>query len=235
MNVFPTLSALFGVALSQFPDLDAETVSAVCEETFDNDAIYGQYAFVQSQMSWNEANAYCSDTYGTSLATIKNNVDAAAVLAMKDYHRGLTTDKMHVWIGLHDQNEEGNWVWASGYQCDGPCDELPWWNINEPNAFGTKEDCGHILHGANDPLRMLNDLTCSNKEANGFICDVKAICEVAEQNVFPIVLPLGLGDLALYALILSNLFVLVCLTVRCFQGHMTPKYGKVVMYDSRRK
>merc|ERR1719419_1268392 len=33
-------------------------------------------------MSWNEANAYCSDTYGTSLATIKNNVDAAAVLVM---------------------------------------------------------------------------------------------------------------------------------------------------------
>jgi len=208
----------------------------ICDvtDTFTRKVINDQFVYVQSQMSWNEANQYCADTYGTTLATIKNDIDAEAMLAMKEFYAG---DSTHVWIGLTDQNKEGIWVWASGYQCAGPCDELEWWNTDEPNSFGSNEDCGHILKGATNPYRMLNDLTCNNAEVGHFICDVDAICEVEGLGEMggEIVVPLGLGDLALYALILSNLFVLVCLTVRCFQGHMPAMYGKVAMYDSGRK
>jgi len=226
MNLFTfTLSALIGVAMSDYTDF-----------------VYGQFAYVQSQKTWTEANEYCLAIYGTTLATIKNDDDAEAMFAMKEMLKG--DDTTHVWVGLTDMNNEGVWEWASGYQCDGDCDELDYWNDGEPNAFGQNEDCAHILSGSTSASKMLNDLTCGNGNVAHFICDVDvmgprvhalevAMGEMASGSIF--VGPLrGVGEYALCGLLVSNLFVLVCLTVYCLSGRMaaTKRYGKVAMYES---
>jgi len=93
------LWAFFGVALTQdLPVLDEnfviENIGAL------STAIYGQFAFVQQQMSWSDANQHCFDNYGTTLATLENDIDAEAVLALKNMFQG--DDTSHVWIGLPD-------------------------------------------------------------------------------------------------------------------------------------
>ena len=66
---------------------------------------------------YDSANQYCQDTYGTTLATITNAEENAAVKAA-----GLAgtaagdgsgnTDRF--FIGLNDQNEDGSWTWIDG-------------------------------------------------------------------------------------------------------------------------
>ena len=62
-------------------------------------------------ITWYAANAYCNSTYGTTLATIKDDTDANTVLAMKQ-----SIGSNHVWVGLNDIVTEGEWEWISGYE-----------------------------------------------------------------------------------------------------------------------
>ena len=64
-------------------------------------------------ISWSQANDYCSATYGTTLATIRDDADADAVFALQ---QDLGTE--HVWVGMQsmDSVEAGRWDWVSGYQ-----------------------------------------------------------------------------------------------------------------------
>ena len=65
----------------------------------------------QTAISWSDANAYCVSTYGTTLATIKTDIDANTVLSMKQ-----SVGSVHVWVGLNDIGTEGDWEWVSGYE-----------------------------------------------------------------------------------------------------------------------
>lgn len=70
----------------------------------------------------------------------------------------------NLWIGAHDHNTEGKFVWVDGSSC---CGGIPW-VINEPNG-GRDENCVNYWdsgHGIG-----LNDYTCGNKI--GFICEYK--------------------------------------------------------------
>ena len=72
----------------------------------------GQYVMEhQNSIDWTDANAYCASTYGTTLATIKDDADASTLLAMKQ-----NLGSYRVWIGLNDIETETEWVWASGYE-----------------------------------------------------------------------------------------------------------------------
>ena len=62
-----------------------------------------------NSISWSDANTYCADTYGTTLATIKSDTDANKVLTMV---QGVGS----VWVGLNDIGTEGDWEWVSGYE-----------------------------------------------------------------------------------------------------------------------
>ncbi len=111
-------------------------------------------------MSWLDANANCTYKYGTTLATITNDEEANTVMNM--------LGGSHAWIGLNDRDVEGEWVWASGHECDGDCADLEWWNGNEPNDY-KDEDCAHKRSAASTISKLLNDRGCE-KELK-FICD----------------------------------------------------------------
>ena len=85
-----------------------------------------QYVFIETALSWSDANDYCASTYGTTLATIRNEYDAALMLEMKQ-----DIGEERVWIGLHDLNTEGAWEWASGFPWLGTLSLLPIYTVNE--------------------------------------------------------------------------------------------------------
>ena len=122
-------------------------------------------------MTWSEANQYCLDNHGTSLATITSDDDATEI---KDLMASAAYN--YIWIGLNEIETAGDWVWASGYECDGDCADLDWWCDDEPNSAG--EQCAEFL-GPDTPYLAvsgerpisysLNDKNCA--ASRYFICD----------------------------------------------------------------
>merc|ERR1719211_132961 len=98
------------------------------------DAVWSQYVVVETNMNWNDANAYCASTYGTTLATITSDDDAEALLAIKK----------DAWIGLNDLAQEGTWVWTSGHECDGNCANLDYWTGSGPSNSYNNEHCAKM-------------------------------------------------------------------------------------------
>jgi len=126
---------------------------------------FGQYVMKhQDSVTWTEANEYCAGAYGTTLATIKDDADASTLLAMKQ-----NLGNHHVWIGLNDIETDHEWVWASGYECDGECSALKWWNIGEPS--GGIGDCAMIVAWATNIDTMFDDGPCAHHIIDYFACD----------------------------------------------------------------
>ena len=82
---------------------------------------YPQYVFVDSTMSWDDANDHCISTYGTSLATIRNESDAYDLASLWEYWKVIWLKNAQIQTGLHDADQDGVWEWASGY---------PWLSIS---------------------------------------------------------------------------------------------------------
>jgi len=89
-------------------------------------------------------------------------------LALKDSSRGY-------WIGIHDNLEEGKWMWVTGFRAKD--DDLTLWEFGEPNSYnGTDEDCAISFFGkypGGDKIKhgqLLHDISCNERHE-------KAICE----------------------------------------------------------
>jgi len=181
----------------------------------------GQYIYVNSAKNWNAANEYCQSEYGTTLATIKNDYDAAV---LKEKER-LVND---FWIGINDLSREGLWEWASGYQCTTfDCTNEDWWYGSEPNS-GSSADCGLVYSAATTAQNMVVDATCTTSYK--FMCDAPAVIDASTFGV-----AIGWEDYVLYAVAALNVVMLTCLVVFCLCTRQTPKYGKVAAYDSDSK
>jgi len=182
----------------------------------------GQFIYVNSAKTWDAANEYCQAAYGTSLATIKNDYDAA-LLKEKEFRAN-----EHFWIGINDLSREGFWEWASGYQCaTWDCTAEDWWYGSEPNS-GSSADCGLVYNAATTAQNMVIDHGCTS--AFKFMCDAPAVIDASTLGV-----AIGWEDYVLYAVAAINVVVLSCLAVFCLCTRQTPKYGKVVAYDSDSK
>jgi len=180
----------------------------------------GQFIYVNSAKTWDTANEYCKSQYGTSLATIKNEYDAAV---LKEKER---VEDKPMWIGVNDLITDTVWQWASGYKCDeGNCIAEPWWYPSQPNGDG---DCAAVAAGAVSAQAMVSDTSCSGLFT--FFCDAPAVVDASTLGV-----AIGWEDYVLYAVAAINVVVLSCLAVFCLCTRQTPKYGKVVAYDSDSK
>ena len=68
----------------------------------------------------------------------------------------------HLWIGINDRIEEGTFAWTDGSPVD-----FEHWAGNEPNDWGSGEDCGHLYDGGE---HRWNDLPCGHEA--GYLCRV---------------------------------------------------------------
>eukprot|EP00490_Sorites_sp_Unknown_P025689 CAMPEP_0114655804 /NCGR_PEP_ID=MMETSP0191-20121206/11442_1 /TAXON_ID=126664 /ORGANISM="Sorites sp." /LENGTH=571 /DNA_ID=CAMNT_0001871849 /DNA_START=160 /DNA_END=1872 /DNA_ORIENTATION=- len=102
-------------------------------------------------MSWDNANQYCSDNFGTELATIKNAEENQLIIDEVGLQKT-------VWIGMNDRVVEGPLGWIDGYSVPGMYTN---WEANEPNDYGSGEDCGSIWGGHGG---RWNDYPCSRSE-----------------------------------------------------------------------
>ena len=119
------------------------------------------YHVVETSMQWAAASAYCSDTFGSTLATFTTDAEASELRALMD-----ASADTHFWNGLNDIASEGTWVFESGYDCGGNCDIITQWNSGEPND-ANGEDCAEFW--ASGTTFNINDLSCS--KSRSFICD----------------------------------------------------------------
>ena len=68
------------------------------------------YEFIRTENHWPEARDHCNSNGGT-LVTIKNE---ATNTYLKDTLTSLNWDGDGIWIGLTDQDSEGDWKWITG-------------------------------------------------------------------------------------------------------------------------
>eukprot|EP00485_Elphidium_margaritaceum_P019848 CAMPEP_0202726192 /NCGR_PEP_ID=MMETSP1385-20130828/184485_1 /ASSEMBLY_ACC=CAM_ASM_000861 /TAXON_ID=933848 /ORGANISM="Elphidium margaritaceum" /LENGTH=760 /DNA_ID=CAMNT_0049392407 /DNA_START=105 /DNA_END=2383 /DNA_ORIENTATION=+ len=98
------------------------------------------YIYVGDQpKAWQDAEAYCSSTYGTSLASWSTDAEAEEIQALSP---------TVVWVGLNDLQQDGVWQFSDGsvdclaMSTNGCAQVFNYWNSVEPNGdSGTNFDC----------------------------------------------------------------------------------------------
>ena len=63
-------------------------------------------------MSWNDANTYCKNTFGTTLSTITSESDN---IALQSIVGNTLSEHYSVLIGYNDINNEGTFTWVDGF------------------------------------------------------------------------------------------------------------------------
>ncbi|XP_048826070.1 macrophage mannose receptor 1-like isoform X1 [Brienomyrus brachyistius] len=114
-----------------------------------------QYHFVNINLTWSDAQAYCRQNY-TDLATIDNMEE------MKRLTGSVGSDYIgEAWIGLKN-GTSWRWHWSSAEGETGYVN----WNIGEPNNQYNNEHCTEFRDNG-----AWNDIPCSLEDQSGyFIC-----------------------------------------------------------------
>jgi outer membrane murein-binding lipoprotein Lpp len=138
---------------------DVETVA----ERADSNS-WAQYVYVQEAMDWDSANDYCASTYGTTLATIKNDDDALTIYEMLEEYR-------YFWVGLRDRDGDGVHEWESGYPCDADCGTQ--WLLDDGTAL-VSDECVYVAAEATGYADILRDYPCDDSRF-AFACDAPVL------------------------------------------------------------
>eukprot|EP01084_Bolivina_argentea_P305283 527367_1 len=112
-----------------------------------------------AKLNWADAQSWCQNNLGTSLATIITDADLANFEPIFQ----IADSAIGVWIGLTDQATEGDWKWVDGTPCaisGGLCSDF--WVDGQPNNGGN-QDCGEWATFVYDPLTEggKNDASCT--------------------------------------------------------------------------
>ncbi|XP_065520803.1 hepatic lectin-like [Lathamus discolor] len=90
------------------------------------------YYFSLSRTSWHKAKAQCEEMH-SQLAVIDSYAKQNFVM--------FRTRNERFWIGLTDENSEGEWEWVDGSDYK---TTFTFWKEGEPNNSGNNEDCAHL-------------------------------------------------------------------------------------------
>eukprot|EP01084_Bolivina_argentea_P045582 83911_1 len=120
----------------------------------------GRQYKVGPELIWREANQFCIDKYGATLATITSKEDRLNAQATLQASK---IDDHGAFIGLNDRKTSGKWTWIDGTDCsyapNGDCINDPFWKYNEPNSKHERCVVFHI------ELALYNDYLCGNPRA----------------------------------------------------------------------
>ncbi|XP_037263352.1 hepatic lectin-like isoform X1 [Falco rusticolus] len=90
------------------------------------------YYFSLSRTSWHKAKAACEEMH-SRLAVIDSYTKQNFIM--------FRTRNERFWIGLTDENSEGEWEWIDGTDYK---TTFTFWKEGEPNNSGNNEDCAHL-------------------------------------------------------------------------------------------
>ncbi|XP_025970762.1 hepatic lectin-like isoform X2 [Dromaius novaehollandiae] len=102
------------------------------------------YYFSLRRTSWHKAKAHCEEMH-SQLAVIDSYAKQNFVM--------FRTRNERFWIGLTDENSEGEWEWIDGTDYKAT---FTFWKEGEPNNSGSNEDCAHLWN-----LGQWNDVYCT--------------------------------------------------------------------------
>ncbi|NP_990815.1 hepatic lectin [Gallus gallus] len=102
------------------------------------------YYFSLSRMSWHKAKAECEEMHSHLII-----IDSYA----KQNFVMFRTRNERFWIGLTDENQEGEWQWVDGTDTRS---SFTFWKEGEPNNRGFNEDCAHVWTSG-----QWNDVYCT--------------------------------------------------------------------------
>ncbi|XP_009984048.1 PREDICTED: hepatic lectin-like, partial [Tauraco erythrolophus] len=90
------------------------------------------YYFSLTRTSWHKAKAWCEEMH-SQLAVINSFAKQNFIM--------FRTRNERFWIGLTDENSEGEWRWIDGTDYKST---FTFWKEGEPNDSGRNEDCAHV-------------------------------------------------------------------------------------------
>jgi hypothetical protein len=147
-----------------------------------------RFVVSNKSMVWSDGNDYCSEQYGSSLATITNDEDAQILF-------NLTTETGIVaWTGMYVVDEE--WKWVSNYPCDNDdCSTLEYWYYGEPSNTDIwfAGGCAKIGHAkfSSFPLAVDNQMVDSGCFSSTLGGDLKfqVVCDLMTWPSAPTTAP----------------------------------------------
>ncbi|XP_065107446.1 ladderlectin-like [Paramisgurnus dabryanus] len=111
------------------------------------------YKFFSQQVEWATAEIKCQMN-GANLASVRSKVQ-------NELLKTLITGDKSTWIGGHDGETDGQWLWTDGSPFD-----FTSWCANEPNNYEGKPESCLEMHWSSS--RCWNDRLCNSTA--GFIC-----------------------------------------------------------------
>ena len=134
-------------------DQEIDEDSCPCPSIIYQDSIY---LLCPTRSSWPNADAFCGQ-YDFQLTSIQSEAENDALFTEMENQQFSDT-----WIGLTDQNQEGNFIWSDNQPMN-----YTRWGRGEPNDGGGGEDCGIIL--MENRASRWDDRRCSREYS--FICE----------------------------------------------------------------
>ncbi|XP_065145826.1 galactose-specific lectin nattectin-like [Paramisgurnus dabryanus] len=111
------------------------------------------YKFFSQSVNWATAEKNCQ-SFDANLASVRSTAENNFLLSL------LVPADTRAWLGGHDGEVEGQWLWTDGSQFD-----FTNWCSGQPDNGGGKENCLEISYTTN---RCWNDQTCSSPTS--YIC-----------------------------------------------------------------
>ncbi|XP_059417233.1 ladderlectin-like isoform X1 [Carassius carassius] len=112
------------------------------------------FRFFSQSVNWVTAERNCQ-SLDANLASVHSKAENEFVQSL------LPTSSTRCWVGIHDGEQEGQWVWSDGTPYD-----YAYWCAGEPNNSGV-ENCGEVnINQISN--RCWNDLPCLNQI--GYVC-----------------------------------------------------------------
>uniref|UniRef100_A0A673N4G8 C-type lectin domain-containing protein n=1 Tax=Sinocyclocheilus rhinocerous TaxID=307959 RepID=A0A673N4G8_9TELE len=117
-------------------------------------AILKGCSFFFQSVNWITAERNCLGL-DANLASVHNKLENDLLLSL------LPSSSTLCWLGVHDGEQEGQWMWSDGTPYD-----YTYWCSYEPNNRNV-ENCGEVNFSSN---RCWNDIACST--SMGYICAI---------------------------------------------------------------
>ncbi|XP_041471501.1 alpha-N-acetylgalactosamine-specific lectin-like [Lytechinus variegatus] len=146
-----------------FDGQNCEHVRCPDEWTFFEESCYKYFA---EEVSFQEALSTCRNS--TNEQSCHGDLVSIHCAEENDFIRGLSqTNRPDLWIGLHQPDPNGIFVWSDGTQFN-----YTNWRNNEPNNGGGNEDC--VVSRQNNG--KWNDISCAVSVP--YVCKLSVSCQL---------------------------------------------------------